>query len=100
MEMHQVRYFRALSEELNFSRAAARCHVSQPSLTRAISNLEKEFGGPLFHRGRSKTRLSELGHVVKPYLDQVYEHAALAKERARDFLGLRDHVHDRAREAD
>ncbi len=89
MEMHQVRYFRALCEELNFSRAAARCNVSQPSLTRAISNLEQEFGGPLFHRGRSKTHLSELGRVVKPYIDQVYEQAAMAKERARDFLGLR-----------
>jgi LysR family hydrogen peroxide-inducible transcriptional activator len=89
MEMHQVRYFRALCEELNFSRAAARCNVSQPSLTRAIMNLEQEFGGQLFHRERSKTHLSELGRVVKPYIDQVHEQAAMAKERARDFLGLR-----------
>ena len=36
MEMHQVRYFLALCEELNFTRAAERCHVAQPSLTRAI----------------------------------------------------------------
>ena len=89
MEMHQVRYFRALCEELNFSRAAARCNVSQPSLTRAIMNLEQEFGGQLFHRERSKTHLSELGRLVKPYIDQVHEQAAMAKERARDFLGLR-----------
>jgi DNA-binding transcriptional LysR family regulator len=88
MEMHQVRYFRALCDELNFSRAAAKCNVSQPSLTRAIHNLEQEFGGHLFHRERTKTHLSELGRVVKPFIDQVYEQAVLAKERARDFLGL------------
>ena len=78
MEMHQVRYFRALCEELNFSRAANRCKVSQPSLSRAISHLEAEFGGPLFHRERQNTHLTEPGRVVKPYLDQVYEQATMA----------------------
>jgi DNA-binding transcriptional LysR family regulator len=85
MEMHQIRYFRAMCEELNFTRAAARCNVSQPSLTRAISNLEKEFGGVLFSRERSNIHLPELGRVVKPYLDQVYEQAGSALEHARSF---------------
>jgi DNA-binding transcriptional LysR family regulator len=89
MEMHQVRYFRAMCEELNFTRAAARCKVSQPSLTRAIANLEKEFGGILFNRERSNTRLTELGSVVKPYLDQVYQQAANALEHARKFEDMR-----------
>jgi LysR family hydrogen peroxide-inducible transcriptional activator len=39
MEMHQVRYFLALCEDLNFTHAAERCHVAQPSLTRAIRQL-------------------------------------------------------------
>ena len=42
MEMHQVRYFLAVARELNFTRAADECHVSQPSLTRAIQKLEEE----------------------------------------------------------
>ena len=88
MKMYQVRYFCALCEELNFSRAAVRCNVTQPSLTRAILNLEREFGGRLFHRERSNMRLSELGHVVKPYLDQIFQQAALATEQARAFLSL------------
>jgi DNA-binding transcriptional LysR family regulator len=41
MEMHQVRYFLALCEERNFTRAAKRCGVAQPSLTHAIKQLEK-----------------------------------------------------------
>ena len=36
MEMHEVRYFLAVCETLNFTRAAEQCHVSQPSLSRAI----------------------------------------------------------------
>ncbi len=50
MEMHQIRYFLALCEELNFTKAAERCNVAQPSLTRAIKLLEDEFGGVLLHR--------------------------------------------------
>ena len=52
MEMHQIRYFLALCEELNFTRAAERCNVAQPSLTRAIKLLEDEFGGALVNRER------------------------------------------------
>ncbi|MGC1624341.1 MAG: LysR family transcriptional regulator, partial [Pseudolabrys sp.] len=50
MEMHQVRYFLAVADELNFTRAAEKCNVSQPSLSRAIKMLEFEFGGDLFRR--------------------------------------------------
>ena len=57
MEMHQVRYFLAVAEELNFTRAAERCNVAQPSLTRAIKPLEGELGGPLFNRG-ARIRIS------------------------------------------
>jgi len=50
MEMHQVRYFLAVARALNFSRAAEECNVTQPSLTRAIRQLEDELGGDLFRR--------------------------------------------------
>jgi len=42
MEMHQVRYFLATVSELNFTKAAEKCNVTQPSLTRAIKQLEDE----------------------------------------------------------
>ena len=58
MEMHQIRYFLAVAEELNFTRASEKCNVSQPSLSRAIKLLEEELGGPLFHRERIRTHLT------------------------------------------
>jgi len=85
MEIHQVRYFLAVCEFLNFTRAAEKCHVTQPSLTRAIQLLEKEFGGYLFRRERSKIRLTELGRMVQPYLQQAWEQAQTAKRQARDY---------------
>lgn len=83
MEMQQVRYFVALARELNFTRAAEQCNVSQPALTRAIQQLEGELGGPLFHRERGNTHLSELGRLMLPYLQNVMEQARAAKENAK-----------------
>jgi DNA-binding transcriptional LysR family regulator len=84
MEMHQVRYFLAVAEELNFSRAAQRCEVSQPSLSRAIKSLEAELGGALFRRERNNTHLSELGLMVRPHLETVYNATASAKQVSQD----------------
>ena len=76
MEMHQVRYFLAVARTLNFTRAAEECHVAQPSLTRAIRQLEGEFGGDLFRRERPHAQLTELGQRMLPLLKQCYDSAA------------------------
>jgi LysR family transcriptional regulator, hydrogen peroxide-inducible genes activator len=91
VEMHQIRYFLALCEELNFTRAAEKCHVTQPSLTRAIKLLEEELGGALFHRERAHTHLSELGRVMKPFLEEAYRQSQQAREVAASFVKL-DHT--------
>jgi len=83
MEMQQVRYFVALAGTLNFTRAAEQCNVSQPALTRAIQQLEHELGGPLFHRERGNTHLSELGRMMLPYLQSVEESCRAARDQAR-----------------
>src|SRR5262249_36094552 len=71
VKMHQVFYFVALCEEQSFTRAANRCGVAQPSLTRAIQTLEEEFGAPLFERSRSNVRLTQLGLLVRPDFERI-----------------------------
>lgn len=86
MEMHQVRYFLAVCEAQNFTRAAEACNVAQPSLTKAIKNLEAEFGGALFLRERNHTILTELGRRVKPHIDLMAEASVAAKQDAAGFF--------------
>lgn len=83
MEMHQVRYFLAVSQTLNFTRAAEQCNVAQPSLTRAIKLLEEELGGDLFRRERKLTHLTEFGQRMLPFLRQCFESAQTAKTVAK-----------------
>jgi DNA-binding transcriptional LysR family regulator len=92
MEMQQVRYFVALAETLNFTRAAERCNVSQPSLTRAIKLLEDELGGPLFHRERNNTHLTELGRQVEAHLRQALAATEDARQRAKALARLQSAV--------
>jgi LysR family transcriptional regulator, hydrogen peroxide-inducible genes activator len=88
MEMHQVRYFLAVAEDLNFTKAAEHCNVSQPALSRAIQALEQELGGPLFRRERSFTHLSELGRMVEPHLAEIYQRSQSARRVAQDYARL------------
>jgi DNA-binding transcriptional LysR family regulator len=85
MEMHQVRYFLAVARTLNFTRAADECNVTQPSLTRAIKQLEAELGGDLFRRERPAAQLTELGQRMHPLLKQCYEAAVGARSLASAF---------------
>ncbi len=89
MEMHQVRYFLSVAQELNFSRAAEKCNVSQPSLSRAIQQLEGELGGQLFHRERQLTHITDLGQMVRPHLETVYNAAVEAKRLSQDLSELK-----------
>jgi DNA-binding transcriptional LysR family regulator len=82
MEMHQVRYFLAVARALNFTRAAEECNVAQPSLTRAIRQLEGELGGDLFRRERPQAQMTELGQRMLPLLKQCYDSAISARSLA------------------
>ena len=82
METNQIRYFVALCEEQNFTRAAKRCGVSQPSVSNAIKRLEEELGGDLFHRTNNGAKLSPLGVAIRPYLDQINECAEGVRREA------------------
>jgi DNA-binding transcriptional LysR family regulator len=83
MEMQQVRYFVALAELRNFTRAAETCNVTQPAFSRAIQQLEHELGGPLVNRERGNLHLTELGRMMLPYLAQIAEQAQSARDLAK-----------------
>ena len=80
--MHHIRYFLAVSETLNLTKAAERCNVAQPALSRAIQDLESELGGELLRRERALSHLTELGQRMLPMLRQCYESAHAAKTLA------------------
>jgi len=90
MELHEIRYFLALSQTLNFTRAAEVCNVSQPALTRAIRKMEDELGGLLFSRERNNTHLTELGRLIEPHLSEAMAHAGQAKQTAARFIKLEE----------
>jgi DNA-binding transcriptional LysR family regulator len=85
MELHQVRYFVAVSRLLNFTRAAEHCNVTQPALTKAIQKLELELGGELIHRERQLTQLTDLGKLVLPTLERLVSAADSARSIAREY---------------
>jgi DNA-binding transcriptional LysR family regulator len=62
MELRHMRYFVAVAEERNFTRAAARLHLAQPSLGRQIRDLENEVGVLLLHRGKGGITLTAAGN--------------------------------------
>lgn len=70
MELRHLRYFVAVAEALNFSRAAERLHVTQPALSRQIRDLEDDLGSPLFLREKGRVSLTDTG---RRFLDDARE---------------------------
>ncbi|MBM9836826.1 LysR family transcriptional regulator [Rhodococcus hoagii] len=84
MELRQLEYFVAVAEEANFTRAAARVHVSQSGISAQIRQLENDLGAPLFDRSTRVAALTVAGEAAL-----AHARAALAAARA-----VRDAVDD------
>jgi DNA-binding transcriptional LysR family regulator len=85
LDLTQIRYFLALSETLNFTRAAEHCNVTQPALTKSIQKLEDELGGPLLLRERRDSQLTALGQTMLPLMQRIFDAANAARIGAKDF---------------
>ena len=83
MELRHLRYFIAVAEEENVTRAAARLNVSQPPLSRQIRDLEEEIGVELFERHGKSVKLTEAGRVFLKQSRTVLSSAANAVKTAQ-----------------
>ncbi|WP_027998754.1 LysR family transcriptional regulator [Sinorhizobium arboris] len=90
MDIHHVRYFLAVCETRNFTRAAEKCNVTQPALSRAIQQLEDEVGGLLFRRERNLTHLTDLGNLLRPRFQSILDELSGVRQEASRFLCLED----------
>jgi len=81
VELRTLRYFLAVAEELHFGRAAARLHLSQPPLSRAIRRLESDLGATLFDRSPAGVTLTPAGAVLLDEARGLLELADRARQR-------------------
>ncbi|WP_166903438.1 LysR family transcriptional regulator [Mycobacterium sp. DL440] len=71
MDLRHLRYFLAVAETLNYTRAAERLMMAASPLSRSIQQLEAELGGPLFVRGTRKVELTALGEALIPHAERT-----------------------------
>lgn len=89
-----MRYFLAVCEEMNFTKAAAKLMIAQPPLSRQIRDLEEELGAPLFIRGHHSLTLSEEGIRFRDYANRIVRLADRSVEDIREMhTGLRGTVY-------
>jgi DNA-binding transcriptional LysR family regulator len=87
MELRHLRYFVAVAEEENVSRAALKLHVSQPGLSRQIHDLEDEIGFQLFERSAKSLKLTAAGKTFLTEARAVLQRAEDAVKKARAAIG-------------
>jgi LysR family hydrogen peroxide-inducible transcriptional activator len=84
MEFHQLRYVCAVADTGNFSRAAERCHIAQPSLSQQVLKLEEDLGAKLFDRLGRSVRLTEAGRAFIPHARAILEQMEVARLSVAD----------------
>ena len=85
MELRVLRYFLAVVREENILRASEVLHITQPSLSRQLAQMEEELGARLFERGNRKITLTEAGMLLRRRAEEL---VALADKTEQEFLEL------------
>ncbi len=84
MELRTLRYFLAVANEKNITKAADILHVTQPTLSRQLSDLERELGTVLVIRGKQSLTLTEDGVLFRQRAEDIVE---MARRTEREFAG-------------
>lgn len=82
MELRVLKYFLAVAKEENISKAAQLLHITQPTLSRQLSELETELGARLFIRGRRRTILTDDGFLLKKRAEEI---TSLVRKTQQEF---------------
>ncbi|MDB5860727.1 MAG: LysR family transcriptional regulator [Ramlibacter sp.] len=83
MELRHLRYFDAVAETRNFTRAAERLHVTQSTLSHQIKQLEEELGTILFDRSGKHVRMTEAGEILRSHMTPALEQIDLGLQALR-----------------
>ncbi|MDP4096586.1 LysR family transcriptional regulator [Paenibacillus sp. P96] len=89
MEFRQLQYALQIASERNFSRAAEKLHIAQPSLSQQLSKLEKELGVLLFHRNTSAVELTHAGEVFVEKAQKIVDAVEVLRQEMDDISQLR-----------
>ena len=81
MELRHLVYFKALAEELSYTKAAEKLHISQPPLSRQITELENELGVELFHRSTRGVSITPAGRYLEQEAAKILARVDVVKER-------------------
>jgi DNA-binding transcriptional LysR family regulator len=92
MELRHLRYFVAVAEEENVSRAASKLHVSQPGASHQIHNLEDDIGFLLFERSGKSIRLTAAGKIFLAEARDILQRTADGVKKARAVLAVQTEI--------
>lgn len=89
MELRQLQYALQIAKEMNFSRAAEKLHIAQPSLSQQLSKLEKEIGVLLFQRSTNAVELTYAGKIFMEKAQTIIDTVEMLKREMEDISQMR-----------